>query len=54
MILGLSVASYLIDRLVGLVVKASVRRAEDQGFESYLRRDFPGRVIPVSSKLSLQ
>ena len=41
-ILGLSVASYLIDRLVGLVVKASARRAEDQGFESHLRRNFFG------------
>ena len=28
------------DRLVGLVVKASTLRAEDPGFESYLRRDF--------------
>ena len=30
------------DRLVGLVVKASVSRAEDPGFESRLRRYFPG------------
>ena len=29
-------------RLVGLVVKASASRAEDLGFESRLRRDFPG------------
>ena len=29
-------------RLVGLVVKASVSRAEDPGFESRLRRDFFG------------
>ena len=29
-------------RLVGLVVKASATRAEDPGFESRLRRDFPG------------
>ena len=40
-------------RLVGLVVKASASRAEDQGFEF---RDgiFPGRVIPVTSKFALQ
>ena len=30
------------NRLVGLVVKASISRAEDPGFESYLRRDFSG------------
>ena len=30
----------LVDRLVGLVVKASASRAEDPGFESRLRRDF--------------
>ena len=30
------------DRLVGLVVKASASRAENQGFECRLRRDFPG------------
>ena len=30
------------DRLVGLVVKASVSRAEDPGFESRLFRDFSG------------
>ena len=30
------------DRLGGLVVKASASRAEDQGFESRLRRDFSG------------
>ena len=34
------------DRLVGLVVKASASRAEDPGFESRLRRDFP--VTPVT------
>ena len=40
-------------RLVGLVVKASASRAEDPGFDSRLRRgDFPGRVIPVNSKLT--
>ena len=30
------------DRLVGQVVKASAASAEDPGFESLLRRDFPG------------
>ena len=29
-------------RLVGLVVTASASRAEGPGFESHLRRDFPG------------
>ena len=29
-------------RLAGLVVKTSVSWAEDPGFESRLRRDFPG------------
>ena len=32
----------ILDRLVGLVVKASALRAEDPGFESRLRRDFAG------------
>ena len=41
-------------RFVGLVVKASASGAEDPGFQSRLRRDFPGRVIPVSQKLALQ
>ena len=31
-----------VNRLVGLVVKASASRAEDPGFESRLRRDFSG------------
>ena len=31
-----------VDRLVGLVVKASASRAEGPGFESRLRRDFFG------------
>ena len=31
-----------MDRLVGLVVKASASRAEDLGFESRLRWDFSG------------
>ena len=43
-----------VDRLVGLVVKAPVSRAEDPGFESRLRRDFPGQVITVTQKLALQ
>ena len=34
--------SSLLNRLVGLVVKASTSRAEDAGFESRLRRDFSG------------
>ena len=34
--------SYIPDRLVGLVVKASASRAEDPGFEPRLRRDFFG------------
>ena len=33
---------YYMDRLGGLVVKASASRAEDPGFESRLRRDFSG------------
>ena len=32
----------IIDRLVGLVVKASASKAEDPGLESRLRRDFFG------------
>ena len=38
----------LIDRLVGLVVKASASGAEGPGFESRLRRIFLGRAIPVT------
>ena len=34
--------------LFGLVVKASASRAKDPGFESRLRQDFPGPVIPVT------
>ena len=34
--------SFFLDRLVGLVVKASASRAEGPGFESRLRRDFFG------------
>ena len=37
------------DRLVGLVVKPSISRAENPGFESRLRRDFSSRVIPVTT-----
>ena len=33
---------WLVNRLVGLVVKASASRAEDPGFESRLCRDFLG------------
>ena len=36
------------NRLVGLVVKASTSKTADPGFESRLRLDFPGRVIPVT------
>ena len=32
----------MVDRLVGLVVKASASRVEDPGFESRLRQDFFG------------
>ena len=37
---GCRTCVHMIDRLVGLVVKASASRAEDPGFESRLRRDF--------------
>ena len=40
--------------LIGLVVKASASRAEDHGFESCLRQEFFGVIIPVTSKLALQ
>ena len=44
-----------VERLVGLVVKASTSRAEDPVFESRLHWDFcRGRVIPVTSKLPFQ
>ena len=47
--------STLCDRHFGLVVKASASRAENPWFESRLRRGgFPGRAIPVASKLVLQ
>ena len=32
----------ILDRLAGLVVKASASGSEDSGFESSLRRDFVG------------
>ena len=35
-------SSLSLNRLVGLVVKASASRAEGPGFESRLRRDFFG------------
>ena len=37
---GMCISSVSLDRLVGLVVKASASRAEDPGFESRLRRVF--------------
>ena len=44
-----------MDRLGGLVVKASASRAEGPGFESrFAPGFFRGRVIPVTSKLALQ
>ena len=43
------------NRLTGQAVKTAASRVEDPGFESRLRRDFSrGRVIPVTSKLTLQ
>ena len=36
------------------MVRASASRAEDPGFESHLRLDFPGQVIPMTQKLTLQ
>ena len=41
-VLMLTHVSPLLDRLVGLVVKASASGVEDPGFESCLRRDFFG------------
>ena len=41
----------LLDRLVGLVVKASTSRAKDPGFESHLRRDFSGLSHTSDSKI---
>ena len=43
--LGLSLP---VDRLGGLVVKASASRAKNPGFESRLHWDFRGQVIPVT------
>ena len=47
--------SQLSDRLAGPVVKASTSRGADPGFDSRLRCGdfFPGRVMPVTSKLPL-
>ena len=39
---------------LGLVVKASASGAEDPGFESRLRRDFPGSGHTSDLKLALQ
>ena len=39
---SLEVDALPLDRLVGLVVKASASRAEDPGFKSRLRRDLSG------------
>ena len=36
------IAYFAVDRLVGLVVKASASRAEDPQYKSRLRRDFFG------------
>ena len=41
-----------LDRLVGLVVKASASRAEDPGFDSRLRRDFSGSSHNTDFKIS--
>ena len=40
-----------VDRLGGLVVKASTLRAEDPGFESRLREDFPGSSHTSDSEI---
>ena len=40
--IGYSYLPLFFHRLVGLVVKASISGAEDQGFESCLRRDISG------------
>ena len=39
-LLMVNYVSLSVDRLVGLVIKASASRAEDPGFESHLRQDF--------------
>ena len=41
-LVGIIVTIFIVDRLVGPVVKASASRAEGPGFESRLRRDFFG------------
>ena len=43
-----------LDRLVGLVVKASISRAQDLGFKSRLHGIFLSQVIPVTLKLALE
>ena len=40
--------SFTQDRLFGPVVKESASRAADPRFDSRLRREFSGRVIPVT------
>ena len=47
----LTVMLVLWDCLDGLVVKVSVSRAEDLGFESRLRRDFSGSSHASDSKI---
>ena len=41
----------MLNRLDGLVVKASASRAEGPGFESRLRRDFSGLSHTSDSKI---
>ena len=48
---GLSAVLCGMDRLVGLVVKASASREEDPGFESRLRRDFSGSSYTSDLKI---
>ena len=43
-----------VNRLVGVVVKASVSRAEDLGFESCLRRDFSRSSYTSDLKIGTQ
>ena len=44
----------MLDRLSGLVVKASASGAEDPGFESRLRQDFPGSSHISDLKIGTQ
>ena len=43
--------SFMLNRLAGLVVKASASGAEDPWFESRLRRDFSGSSHSSDSKI---